>query len=242
MTCDSYTAPRLAAVYDALNPPGADTAFYLDLAGMRPRTVLDMGCGTGWLAAELAARGHDVTGADPAGAMLDLARRRSGGDRVAWVRSDAAALNLGARFDLIVMTGHVFQVFLDDATTLASLRCLRRHLAPGGRLAFETRNPAAREWQDWTEAGTARRVEVSGLQVAVHYQVTDVAGEIVTYETRFDFAADDRHVTIGRLRFIDRDSLERLLTQAGFVDLTWYGDWDRSPPTATSPEIIVIAG
>jgi len=242
MTCDSYMAPRLAAVYDALNPPAADTAFYLDLAGGRPRTVLDMGCGTGWLAAELAMRGHDVTGADPAGTMLDLARIRPGGDQVAWVRSDAAGLDLATRFDLIVMTGHVFQVFLDDATTLASLRNLRRHLAPGGRLAFETRNPAVQEWREWTEAGTARQVDLGGTPVTVHYQVTGVSGDIITYETHFGFAADDRAVATGRLRFVDRDSLQRLMAQAGFAEIAWYGDWDRSAATDTSPEIIVVAG
>jgi len=45
-----YADPRLAAVYDALNPPGARTDFCLDLAGDVPVRVLDVGCGTGLLA------------------------------------------------------------------------------------------------------------------------------------------------------------------------------------------------
>jgi SAM-dependent methyltransferase len=241
MTCDSYGDPRLSAVYDALNPPAADSAFYLDLAGNRPRTILDMGCGTGWLAADLAARGHAVTGADPAGAMLDIARARPGGDRVAWVRSDAAGLDLATRFDLIVMTGHVFQVFLDDATTLASLKTLRRHLGPGGRLAFETRNPAVREWQEWTAEETRTQAVTSGIPVTVHYDVTSISGEIITYETHFEFGPGDRNVSIGHLRFIDAGKLSQLLTAAGFTDLTWFGNWDRSALADSSPEIIVIA-
>ncbi len=241
MTCDSYVDPRLSAVYDALNPPGADTAFYLDLAGRAPLAILDMGCGTGWLAADLAARGHRVTGADPAGAMLDIARARPGGERVAWVQSDAAGLDLPIRFDLIVMTGHVFQVFLDDATTLAGLETLRRHLAPGGKLAFETRNPLAQEWQEWTKARTRRRIDASGISVEVHYDVTGMSGDIITYETHFGFGPTDNVVSIGRLRFIDEDRLSQLLATAGFTDATWFGDWDRSPLGAGSPEIIVIA-
>lgn len=241
MTCDSYGDPRLSTVYDALNPPAADSAFYLDLAGDRPLAILDMGCGTGWLAAELARRGHRVTGADPAGAMLDIARVRPGGDRVSWLQAAAADLDLADRFDLIVMTGHVFQVFLDDATTLASLAALRRHLAPAGRLAFETRNPALRGWQAWTAAETRRRVDIPGHQVEVHYDVTAVAGDIVTYETHFGFAPDDRAVTTGRLRFIDAEKLGRLLAGAGFRNVAWFGDWDRSPLGPASPEIIAVA-
>jgi len=75
-----FADPRLAAVYDVFNPPGNETAFYLDLAGPAPLRVLDVGSGTGRLACALAARGHRAAGADPAAAMLAIARRRPGGD------------------------------------------------------------------------------------------------------------------------------------------------------------------
>ncbi len=75
---ESYADPRLAALYDALNPSDASTAFYLGLAGPAPARILDMGCGTGLLACEFAARGHDVTGADPAAAMPGRGPRPAG--------------------------------------------------------------------------------------------------------------------------------------------------------------------
>lgn len=243
MTAAAYSDPRLAAVYDALNPPGPDTAFYTTLAGAAKKTILDVGCGTGWLAADLAALGHSVIGADPAAAMLDIARRRHGGQQVAWVEGTAAGLALAARFDLIVMTGHVFQVFLGDQEAFAALANLRRHLAPGGRLAFETRNPAARAWLTWTPAETRRSVEVPGLGgVQVHHDVTRVEDELVTYETHFRFGPDDVVVDESRLRFMPRETLARLLTAAGFGQVTWYGDWDRAPVGPESRELIVVAG
>ena len=67
-----YTDPRLAAIYDALNPPDEDTAFYLALAGTKSRHILDIGCGTGYLACALAEMGHQVTGADPATARRTM--------------------------------------------------------------------------------------------------------------------------------------------------------------------------
>ncbi len=253
MPSASYADPRLAALYDALNPPGAAEAFYLSLPGAEPARILDMGCGTGWLACELAARGHHVTGADPAAAMLAVARARPGGDRVRWVQADAASLATRARFDLIIMTGHVFQLLLDDRAVRVALQALGRHLAPGGRIAFETRNPAVREWQDWNPRDTRQRVEAAGLVADVHYDISAVAGELVTYETCFRLtgagggpapageAPDGTVVVPDTLRFTDQPEVAAFLAEAGLTRVTWYGDWDGSPYTPDSPEIIAIA-
>jgi len=243
MPCPAYTDPRLAACYDSANPPEAHYPYYLALAGDEPKTILDMGCGTGRLAVALAEKDHRVTGADPSAGMMEIARGRAGAERVRWIDSDAASLALETRFDLIIMTGHVFQVFLDDADVRATLRTLRRHLAPGGRLAFETRNPLVEEWREWVPSRTREAVQVPGIgSVEIHYDIASADGALVTFETHFRFAPDDIVVAPTTLRFMSRDELAAFLRDAGFTDVTWFGDWDRSPISATSPEIIVIAG
>ena len=243
MPCSSYDDPRLTALYDPLNPDSTDRDFYVALAGDEPRTVLDMGCGTGRLACALAARGHRATGAEPAAAMLDIARRRPGGDAVIWIESGAAELSVETRFDLIIMTGHVFQVFLDDAEVAAVLGNLRRHLAPGGRVAFETRNQAAQDWDTWGPEQTLRSIEVPGVgMVDYHCDIAALDGQFLTFESYFHFAADDIVVAPHSLRFLTQDGLAGFLAAAGYTDVTWYGDWDRSATGPTKPEIIVIAG
>ena len=242
MPCTAYTDPRLAACYDALNPPEAHYPFYLARAGDEPRTILDMGCGTGRLALALAERGHRVTGADPSAGMMRVARGRAGAERVRWIDSDAADLTLETRFDLIIMTGHVFQVFLEDDEVSAALRNLRRHLAPGGTLAFETRNPLIEEWRDWIPALTRERIDVPGIgPVEIHYDIAKADGAFVTFETHFRFAPDDIVVAPTTLRFMSQAELAAFLANAGFTALTWFGTWDRAPVTATSPELIVLA-
>lgn len=239
----SYTDPRLAAVYDELNPPNAADRFYLELAGSAPGTVLDMGCGTGWLACEMAARGHLVTGVDPAPAMLDVARARPGGKAVTWITGDAARLALEARFDLIVMTGHVFQVFLEDREIAAALANLRHHLSPGGRIAFETRNALVRAWETWTPERTATRVKVPNVgAVDVHYALRSVDSPFVTFETHFQFAPEDSLVTTNTLRFMAQDEVAKILAETGLAEVTWYSDWNGSPFHPESREIIAIAG
>jgi SAM-dependent methyltransferase len=242
MPCPIYTDPRLAACYDAANPPEAFYAHYLALAGEAPKTILDMGCGTGRLAVALTQRGHRVTGADPSAGMMRVARNRPGAARVRWVDSDTKSLALETRFDLIVMTGNVFQVFLDDEEVRASLRTLRGHLAPGGRLAFETRNPLVEEWRSWRPHLTRETIDVPGVgAVEVHYDIAEADGAFVTYETHYRFGPDD--VSVGRdtLRFMTQEELAAFLAEAGFTEIAWYGDWDRSPLTANSPEFVVVA-
>lgn len=242
MPCPAYTDPRLAACYDAANPPEAHYPYYLALAGDAPKTILDMGCGTGRLAVALAEKGHRVTGADPSAGMMKVARGRPGTERVRWIDSDAASLALDTRFDLIIMTGHVFQVFLDDEDVRATLRALRRHLAPGGRLAFETRNPLVEEWRAWVPALTRETVQVPGIgAVEIHYDIASSDSTFVTFETHFRFAPDDIVVATTTLRFMSRDELAAFLAEAGFTDIAWFGDWDRSALSASSPEIIVVA-
>ncbi|WP_119302486.1 class I SAM-dependent methyltransferase [Dongia deserti] len=243
MPCTAYTDPRLAACYDAMNLPDAGDAFYIALAGEQPKTILDMGSGTGRLAVALAECGHRVTGADPSAGMMKVARSRPGTARVNWVDSDAAHLSLEQRFDLIIMTGHVFQVFLEDDAVSATLRTLRRHLAPGGALAFETRNPLVEEWREWIPSRSRETVQVPGIgKIEVHNDIAAAEGALVTYETHFRFAPDDIVVTRDTLRFMSQAELAAFLANAGFTELTWFGDWDRSPITPQSPEIIVLAG
>jgi 2-polyprenyl-3-methyl-5-hydroxy-6-metoxy-1,4-benzoquinol methylase len=110
-----YEYPRLAALYDLDNGWSADRDFYVSLAGGEPKRVLDLGCGTGLICDAFAARGHSVTGADPSGAMLDVARSKPNGGKIEWVQAFAQAFRSEKRFDLIIMTGHAFQVLLDEA-------------------------------------------------------------------------------------------------------------------------------
>lgn len=240
---DAYAHPRLAATYDAINPPERDYDFYAALAGDRPLAILDMGCGTGRLALKLAARGHRVTGADPAAGMMLAARAKPDAESVTWVLSDAANLSLRTRFDLIIMTGHAFQVFLSDDEIRAVLRNLRRHLAPGGRIAFETRNPVVREWESWTPELTRAQVAVPDIGVVtVHYAVTRADERSVTFETHFDFGGGDTAVAPTTLRIMDQTTLAGLLAESGLTPQSWFGDWDGSPLSPDSAEIIVVAG
>ena len=124
-----YHDRQIAEIYDLVTPRAQDTDFYLSLAGPRPCSVLDLGCGTGTLCCALAEGGHRATGVDPAAAMLAVARRKPHAEQVEWVEyASAQSYQSHGLFDLIVMTGHAFQILLTDADTLAVFATMRRHL------------------------------------------------------------------------------------------------------------------
>jgi len=101
---------RLVAVYDTVNPIAEYETFYLDLAAkLSASSIIDIRCGTGLLACELAKCSHRLIGVEPSNAMLALARRRHCGEQVEWIEGDALRLGeVGA--DLAIMTGHVAQM------------------------------------------------------------------------------------------------------------------------------------
>lgn len=232
----------MALLYDAFNHHGEDGEFYENYP-VAPCRVLDIGCGTGSVTLRLAKRGHDVTGVDPADGMLQVARMKDKDSRVSWVAAEAASFSLPDRFDLAIMTGHVFQVFLDDAETLGALRNIHRHMVPGGQLIIESRNPLAKAWEGWTRETTRERRIVKGVgPVEVYYQIKHIEAEHVTFDAVFSIEATGQMlVSESRLRFAKVETIQGLLAGAGFAEIELLGWWDRTPYFESSPEIIAIA-
>src|SRR5262245_41156224 len=112
-----------------------DRILDLVIGGRGALDALDVGCGTGFLSLELAARGHRVTGVDFAPQMLAEARQKAAAQRhtVRFEQGDAEALRFpDASFDL-VMTRHVLWTLPHPEAAIDEwLRALR----PGGRLAI----------------------------------------------------------------------------------------------------------
>lgn len=238
-----FSDPRLAALYDAFCPweRFGDYDFYLRLV-MSARAVLDVGCGTGALLRRAREEGHTgrLCGLDPAVGMLDQARTRSD---IEWILGDLSSTAWDRAFDLVVMSGHAFQVFVDDDALRASLAAIRSALTDDGRFAFETRNPPARAWDDWTPANAAEVTDADGVVVRMAHEVeAPVEGDVVRFTTTFSSPGWDRpQVSQSTLRFLDAASLSRFLEGAGLAIEDQFGDWSGNRLTDASPEIITIA-
>ena len=108
-------------------------------------SLLGLACGTGRLLCRLAQKGFNVVGTDLSDAMLDLARRNLAElspdvqSRVQFVKANMTTFSLGRNFNLIFIADNSFREQKTRADLLACLRCIRRHLAPAGRVLITER-------------------------------------------------------------------------------------------------------
>jgi SAM-dependent methyltransferase len=122
----------------------ADLPLWRELAEEAGGPVLDLGCGTGRVALDLAARGHDVTGVDsePSFTAALAARARERSLRVHAETADARSFELGGRrFALAIAPMQVAQLLGGPEGRKGMLASVHRHLHPGGVLAIALADP-----------------------------------------------------------------------------------------------------
>jgi hypothetical protein len=160
---------------------------------------------------------------------------------VRWIHGDASLLEADIAY-LAIMSGHVAQFFLSDENWCATLLALHRALQPGGRLAFESRNPEAREWETWTGADVMTVHDPTAGPIETWTTVDGVRDHVVTCTNHYRFAATGEVLTSSvQLRFRSADELTATLASAGFEVEQTYGQWDRGPVGPSARELIVVA-
>ena len=104
--------------------------------GPAPKSVLDVGCGTGKHAIELARRGYRVAGVDLSPSMLEHAAENAAGlpaqSHPRWVQGDVRTFEVDESFDMAIMMFAVVGYLTTNEDVLAGLRNIRRHVKPGG--------------------------------------------------------------------------------------------------------------
>jgi SAM-dependent methyltransferase len=148
---DNSRYDRFGWDYESINPPsGAEVEWHLLWARRTGGPVLGLACGTGRLQCELARAGIETLGLDLSAEMLAMARRHAAAlpaearGRVEFVSGDMSRFDLGRQFSLVSIADNSFRELPTRRQLLSCLRCIRRHLRPGGRLLITERrfNPS----------------------------------------------------------------------------------------------------
>lgn len=127
----------------------ADLEVWRTLADVAGGPVLDLGCGTGRVALDLAARGIEVTGIDTDPELIDTlrGRARERNLEVEVAVADARSFELGRTFGLVISPMQVVQLLGGAEGRAQMLAAVRRHLSPGGLFAAALANP----FDDWSD-------------------------------------------------------------------------------------------
>lgn len=228
-----------------------DLPFYENLARACDGPVLELGAGTGRVAIPLARAGFDVCGIDSSDAMLARARcKATGVEQLQLVQADMRDFDVGRRFDLVFAGFGAFHHLLTPDDQLACLRCVRRHLAPGGLFVCDLRPLLHADWHaagsaplfhDWTKELPRTGETVTKLVSVRPDRARQVQHEQHIYDRIAAGGTLRRLATTVDLRYTTRFEMEGLLREAGLALEHAYGDYELSPYNDQSELLITIA-
>lgn len=233
-----------------------DVEFFVDYSKKAGGRTLELGCGTGRVLIPTAQAGCDITGLDLSSYMLNRCREKlakqpvEAQSRVRLVQGNMTDFNLNENFRLITIPFRPFQHLISVAEQKACLRCVRRHLSDGGLLVLDVFQPSLPRLVDpefsmeiqvepeikLPDGRILRRTNrISALHPVEQYNDIELI-----YYVKYPDGRQGRFVHSFPMRYFFRYEMEHLLSLAGFRVVELFGNFDRSPLAAKSPEMIFV--
>jgi len=245
---------RDASYYDhAYRSRRQDVAFYVEQARRARGEVLELGVGTGRVAAAIARIGVPITGVDTMDEMLERARERvqrlpvAARANVTLRSGDLRRIRLRRRFALVIAPFNVFMHLYERRDIERALATAHAHLKRDGRLVFDVLNPDPRMLaRDPSRPYRCRPIKRPddgkryGYQEAFEY---DPVTQIQTIHMLFeDLQAPGHveHVPLSHRQFFPAE-LEALLHYNGFRVEQQLGDFDGAPLRGDSESQVIVA-
>ena len=215
-----------------------EISFIIETLPISPTAdILDLYCGYGRHAIELAKNGYCVTGVDGTQAFIEIARQKATEADVAvcFEHFDMRELTYSNQFDAVINMFAAFGYFSDEenAGVLNRITCALRK---GGYLLMDLLN---REWMSRSNLNRYWR-HPSGeyvlsykaeLRQGIAKMKREVINQVSGEKARFEF--DLRTYSLFELRSLLRDS--------GLDIKATYGNFDRTPYHSESPRLIILA-
>jgi SAM-dependent methyltransferase len=249
-----------ASLYDLRVPdwPG-EVDFYRGLLSAplaKAHGVLEVACGTGRIARQLASEGLQVTGLDISPELLQVAREKGAGiPNLRWVLGDMRNFELGEQFGLVLIPGHSFQFMITPGDQVSCLERIKSHLTPDGLLVihldhqdFGWLGDIYRHKQPRNEQGSVVEHPITGQHFrSAQSWVLEPSTQTATVRTRWEELDDNGNVirTLDmkplRLHCVFRSEMEHLLRRVGFTIEAVNGDFFKNGLEDNSGQMIWLA-
>jgi SAM-dependent methyltransferase len=247
-----------AGIYDALYATknyAAEAQFALDqiriILPNAPSNIIDLGCGTGLHAVQLAQTGVSVTGVDRSDDMILVARNRRGKlseelqRRLEFRIGDIRTIVAQRRYDAILSLFHVVSYLVEDHDLEAAFEISRRHLNVGGAFLFDfwygpavlrhppqQRTKTIQVGERHIKRRTIPQWDMERCRVSINYDIE--IKNIASGETIREW---EQHV----IRYFFCDEVIDRLGRSGF-EIVNFGEWlTGNPPSDTSFSVFALA-
>jgi len=227
----SNTFDNAARLYDLDYRDQSDVPFYAAYA--KHGAVLELACGTGRISLPLAENGAQVHGLDFSPGMLGVFREKLEQQsaevqaRVELTEGNMASFNLGKQFPLVIIPFRSFQLLTADEDIAGCLRCVKEHLAPGGRFIVNCFMPkkGMRKWCYEEEIQWER----DGVVCKSYGKQIDLKRQIIYPVMIYEFGENERVEEPLTIKYYYPRQLKKILRKAGFKIVEQYGDFARGP-------------
>ena len=198
--------------------------------------ILDLGCGFGRHAIELAKRGFDVTATDISSDLLSIAKRnaKKAHVKIKFYQKDIRKIDFRNRFDAVIMMLNTFGLLSDEGNEKI-IKNISRALKKGGKAVIDLRNP-----ERLKKGNLYGKVEQIG-KLKVYTEINRCPSRKRIMVKRYFYRGGERKEYVFVARLYNRSELKRLFSKNGLKALKFYGDFDGGEYNrGSSPRLIVI--
>jgi SAM-dependent methyltransferase len=210
--------------------------------GIKPKSVVDLACGTGGVTNILAGRGYQVTGVDLSEDMLYVAREkaRKSGLSIPYICQDMTRLELHQPVDAITCMCDGFNYILDKADLQRTLQRIYDYLCPGGILVFDISShyKLSSILANNTMADPDEEISLIWLnQFNKDTQILEMSLTFFVREGSMYNRSDETHLQ----RAYHEDEIMELLQECGFTQRETFAPFSLTPPKKRSQRIFFAA-
>jgi len=210
--------------------------------GHRPRTMLDLCCGTGTVSLLLAKEGYQVAGVDISPGMIEMASQKAqaGGIRADFHARDASSFRLGKKFDLAFSLFDSLNYITESAELQQAFYRVSEHLNPGGLFIFDMNTELALAGRLFDQTNLSSRSPVNYVWRSTYDHDSRLCS--INMEFVHRQAGAERRISIVHYqRAYALAEVEEMLVAAGLQVLDTYDAYSFRTATTRSDRVFFVA-
>lgn len=204
----------------------------------KPRTILDVACGTGNVSEILASRGYEVVGTDIAADMIEVAKTKKGG--VEYHVQDIAELDLGRKFDLVISLFDSLNYVTDPQHLARGIKRVGEHTMDGGLFIFDVNTIYALSNHFFDQMNLSSDHYPHYVWKSEYDHSTRLCRVDMTFEVIED-GKPRQFKEVHMQRGYTLEELSRMLSEAGFEVVDIWHAYRFRKPTRRSDRVFFVA-